>query len=437
MEKKLKLAKKGATVRKKVVKFNEAKETDVKSKPIKEILKPSFEKIKEEMRSLDCESGNFTFLPIRYSPALTKYQRYEEFKSFMKSIKTSIHKKKLQDYFIKTQKNFCEDEDIKSNSYLKHFIRNYDIERVKHERVLQSFAIGRKIIPRENTDRKINMEIQNSVMGVCMRKPKTENKNKTKANKNILPHFTPKNDVFGSLDLAKRTDEYYSNFARGTLQNDIEKKSRKKARRKNKSKKSTSAHMSQKTLTNSPKTAEKSVVRKNLENERRMYILHRLRKRGYVVGKQMKSIKHRDGSTGETLKLIEEYSNTKIDLYNLRKKLIQRKRRSIEPILHTEKVMEKREKKKRSVFSPQTSIDESKKLRISLHKSPYHSRNRSSKEVFKEINMSLPNPRYRKAFKKKCRLPSLHQSMIETTHFSNTADSINENDEYNLENHSN
>ena len=44
-------------------------------------MKPSF-KNNEEMINLDTESGNMNFLPMRFSPALKRYERFEEFKNF-------------------------------------------------------------------------------------------------------------------------------------------------------------------------------------------------------------------------------------------------------------------------------------------------------------------------------------------------------------------
>jgi hypothetical protein len=87
----------------------------------------------------------------------------------------------------------------------------------------QSFTIGRKLVSKENTDRKLNNEVENAVMGVCMRKPKEEAKSK---NKSLALHFTPKDGIFGVTNLQNRSNAYYSKFARETLDNDIEKELR-------------------------------------------------------------------------------------------------------------------------------------------------------------------------------------------------------------------
>lgn len=72
---------------------------------------------------------------------------------------------------------------------------------------------------------KINTQIQNTVMGVCMRKPKASSgKDKSKSkNKTPALHFATKDHILGTLDLIKRTDYFYHKFAAETLENDIEK----------------------------------------------------------------------------------------------------------------------------------------------------------------------------------------------------------------------
>lgn len=89
----------------------------------------------------------------------------------------------------------------------------------------QSFAIGRKIHSKENTDRRINGEIQNLIMGVCMRRPKADTKSKGRS-KAIPVHFAPKDQVFSSVDFKRRTDSFYRKFAADSLENDIEKELR-------------------------------------------------------------------------------------------------------------------------------------------------------------------------------------------------------------------
>ena len=112
------------------------------------------------------------------------------------------------------------------NRKFTHFLRNYDIFRVKENRMLQSFTIGRKIIQKENTDRKINTEIENTVLGVCMRKPKNKTPKGKMRFRAPVVHFSPKDEVFGTLNLSKRTDEYYLKFASNSIDNDLEKEIR-------------------------------------------------------------------------------------------------------------------------------------------------------------------------------------------------------------------
>jgi hypothetical protein len=119
---------------------------------------------------------------------------------------------------------FLNEPTYKNEKVLIHFLRNYDIHRVKEERMYQSFRIGRKIHHKENTDGKINTEIENAVLGVCMRKPKENDTSKKKAKQKPVPvHFSPKDEVFGSLDIKRRSDAYYHKFASDSLDNDMEK----------------------------------------------------------------------------------------------------------------------------------------------------------------------------------------------------------------------
>jgi len=53
----------------------------------------------------------------------------------------------------------------------RKIIRSYDIEKIRQQRVLESFRIGRQIKVKENTDRRINSEIESTVLGLCKRKP--------------------------------------------------------------------------------------------------------------------------------------------------------------------------------------------------------------------------------------------------------------------------
>ena len=69
----------------------------------------------------------------------------------------------------------------------------YDIDRIREERILKSFTIGRKLKAKENTDRRINTEIENMgnrlelilnlVQGLWVRKPKVVRKSKIEPGK--------------------------------------------------------------------------------------------------------------------------------------------------------------------------------------------------------------------------------------------------------------
>ena len=119
---------------------------------------------------------------------------------------------------------FSIEQNNKSKNYLKILLRNYDIDRIRQERALISFTILRRIIPEENTDAKINTEIENSINGVWKRTPsKLGRRMKITWNKKNSVSFAKKADkeVFGSTSISKRTDEYYRKFAQGTIENDI------------------------------------------------------------------------------------------------------------------------------------------------------------------------------------------------------------------------
>lgn len=58
-------------------------------------------------------------------------------------------------------------------------------------------------------------------MGIWLRKPR-KSVNPTKQPKNISIVTKPKVNIFGTSDLKTRTNDYYKDFAKGTLENDIE-----------------------------------------------------------------------------------------------------------------------------------------------------------------------------------------------------------------------
>ncbi|CAI2387419.1 unnamed protein product [Moneuplotes crassus] len=211
----------------------------------RKILKPSFNQLKE-LSQLECSNGNFTHLPMRFSKDAESSQR--EF--YLELAKNYQEIPMEKDLYL----NFVHAKSEESEKCFKHFLRNYDIEKIKFERALQSFTTGRKIRRHENTDKKINTEIENSIQGLCFRKPKKSifhpsgnvsiraqtrllrlNSKKSPASRKIPTCFTPpplerRDVVFSSTDLRKRTNEYYKNFAKLTLENDQARELRKKRR---------------------------------------------------------------------------------------------------------------------------------------------------------------------------------------------------------------
>ena len=65
---------------------------------------------------------------------------------------------------------------IQTSSHLtnavQRFMRHYDINKIRHERIMSCFAMGRKISQEDHTDDKINTEIENNINGVCFRRLK-------------------------------------------------------------------------------------------------------------------------------------------------------------------------------------------------------------------------------------------------------------------------
>ena len=86
-----------------------------------------------------------------------------------------------------------------------------------------SFTLWRRIIPEENTDARINTEIENSINGVWKRIPsKLRGKKSILKNKNSFSFVKKEGEeVFETTSFSKRTDEYYRTFARETIENDI------------------------------------------------------------------------------------------------------------------------------------------------------------------------------------------------------------------------
>lgn len=91
----------------------------------------------------------------------------------------------------------------------KELLRSYDIDKIRYERVLNSFTIGRKLKHKENTgiqtyifnifwitftrlcylDKRINSEIENIVQGLCRRRPTKGNRKSSMFNDRIFVLF--------------------------------------------------------------------------------------------------------------------------------------------------------------------------------------------------------------------------------------------------------
>ncbi|CAI2385189.1 unnamed protein product [Moneuplotes crassus] len=217
--------------------YNDSLLVPQKKEDLKKIMKLAYLQLKQEMNDLNCANGNISSFPCRFSPCRkspeekcdTEYLHINNLSNSSKKNSLSIERQYYEDY-----KEILEEEPV---SHLKSFLRNYDIERIKQERVLHSFTIGRKIRRAENTDRKINQEIENDIMGLCPRKseyyislPESKPKINKRKKSRLLNHLSPPaqrdNKVFDSIYLTKRTDDMYKNFAKTTLEGDIIKENR-------------------------------------------------------------------------------------------------------------------------------------------------------------------------------------------------------------------
>lgn len=107
----------------------------------------------------------------------------------------------------------------RSKSQLERYVRNYDIAQIKYHRMLNSFAIGRKLNSRENSDLKINTDIENSICGIQSLHSEPKNIG-SRASITSLPR-TEK--IFTSLSFKGRNYNFYSKFARESLEKDIDK----------------------------------------------------------------------------------------------------------------------------------------------------------------------------------------------------------------------
>lgn len=102
---------------------------------------------------------------------------------------------------------------------LAKYLRNYDIDKIREQRVINSFAVGRKISYKENCEKRISNAIE-----LLLAKESKRANSYFKAGlirQESIPKMTPKKKVFESSNFLLRTDEFYRSIAEELVQNDI------------------------------------------------------------------------------------------------------------------------------------------------------------------------------------------------------------------------
>ena len=109
---------------------------------------------------------------------------------------------------------------------MPHFTTNIKlVHQIIFYKVLDFLTKYVSIVYKENSDKRINTEIENIVNGWCMRRLKIINSSQKTSQPEPVDH-APTDQVFSTNDFWKRTDKFYSNFAKDTLETDIEKEIR-------------------------------------------------------------------------------------------------------------------------------------------------------------------------------------------------------------------
>ena len=97
-------------------------------------------------------------------------------------------------------------EELQEISPTHKYLRSYDIENIRMQRVLQSFTFGRKLRYSENWDERINKAIESMISTEwCQRIPKLKCGDQFKAD-TIQNH--PDSSVFKSLNYEGRTEDF-------------------------------------------------------------------------------------------------------------------------------------------------------------------------------------------------------------------------------------
>ena len=46
------------------------------------------------------------------------------------------------------------------------YLRQYDLQKIREQRIIQSFTVGRQLKYQENSDKRISKEIENEISGL-------------------------------------------------------------------------------------------------------------------------------------------------------------------------------------------------------------------------------------------------------------------------------
>ena len=111
--------------------------------------------------------------------------------------------------------------EVNEMTLMQDYLRTYDIEKIREQRVLQSFTFGRKLRYSENWDDRINKAIESMISTEWWQRiPRLRSGDKSKED-SLRNH--PDSSIFNSKGFEGRTDDFYKNFAYEMLAKDISK----------------------------------------------------------------------------------------------------------------------------------------------------------------------------------------------------------------------
>ncbi|CAI2386650.1 unnamed protein product [Moneuplotes crassus] len=109
---------------------------------------------------------------------------------------------------------------------MKKYMRNYDINKIREHRIMNSFTVGRKISAKENSDNRINSAID---LLIARETKKADSYLKAGiVTKKEINNIMPKKKIFESDNFGTRTDKFYKSIAEELIQNDIKRENQKR-----------------------------------------------------------------------------------------------------------------------------------------------------------------------------------------------------------------